>query len=192
GGNAMASSRLFSWFRKTNPSQKRGRKPLPRALRVEPLETRDLLSTLPDGFVETQLINGVNPTGFSFAPDGRMFVANENGTVTVVHKDGSKASQPFVSVAVDSFRDRGLTSIIVDPNYAQNHYVYIYYTAAVSTNPNAANNGAPTRLVRYTASSSNPDVADTSSAVTIIDGVPSPNGIHVGGFMQFGADGMLY
>jgi glucose/arabinose dehydrogenase len=121
-----------------------------------------------------------------------MFVANKSGTVTVVHKDGTKASQPFVSVAVDSFRDRGLTSVLVDPNYAQNHFVYIYYTAAVGTNPNTANNGAPTRLVRYTASSSNPDLADPNSAVTIIDNVPSPNGIHVGGFMQFGADGMMY
>src|SRR6476620_681141 len=150
----MNPSRLFSWFCKLATTRKRLYKPTSRRLRVEPLETRDLLSTLPDGFVETQLINGVNPTGFSFAPDGRMFVANKNGTVTVVHKDGTKASQPFVSVAVDTYRDRGLTSIIVDPNYAQNHYVHIYYTAAVSTNPNAANNGAPTRPVRYTASSS--------------------------------------
>src|SRR5215471_7137130 len=138
----MFGSRLFSWFRKTETTEKRFRKPTPRRPRLEPLETRDLLSTLPDGFVETQLVNGVNPTGFSFAPDGRMFVANKSGTVTVVHKDGSKASQPFVSVAVDTYRDRGLTSVLVDPNYSQNHFVYIYYTAAVGTNPNTGNNGA--------------------------------------------------
>ncbi|HEY2414854.1 MAG TPA: PQQ-dependent sugar dehydrogenase [Pirellulaceae bacterium] len=188
----MFRTRLFGWFRNKKTTRNRARKPAARKLRVESLETRELLSTLPDGFVETQLVNGVNPTGFAFAPDGRMFVANKNGTVTVVHKDGTKASQPFVTVAVDQFRDRGLTSVLVDPNYAQNHFVYIYYTAAVSTNQNMANNGALTRLVRLTASSSNPDVADPSSAVTIIDGVPSPDGIHVGGFMQFGADGMLY
>jgi glucose/arabinose dehydrogenase len=188
----MIRSGLFDWLQKTGRNQRRGAKPAARRLRVERLESRELLAAFPDGFQQAQVASGLNPTGFDFAPDGRLFVANKNGTVTVIHKDGTKASQPFYTAAVDSYRDRGLTSILVDPNYNQNHYVYIYYTAAVGTNPNTANNGAPTRLVRLTASSTNPDIADASSATTIIDNVPSNDGIHVGGFLEFGADGMLY
>src|SRR5206468_3203421 len=86
----------------------------------------------------------------------------------------------------------GLTAVLVDPNYAQNHYVYVDYTAAVPGNPDAENNGAVNKLVRLTASATNPDVADPASAVTILDNIPSPTGIHQGGFLHFGADGMLY
>jgi glucose/arabinose dehydrogenase len=159
---------------------------------VETLESRQLLTTLPAGFQEIQVANGVNPTGEDFAPDGRIFVANKNGTVTVITAAGQKLSTPFFSVAVDTYRDRGLTSVLVDPLFAQNHYVYVYYTAAVAVNPNAPNNGAPTRLVRLTASATNLNVADPNSALVILDNIPSPDGIHTGSFMHFGTDGMLY
>src|SRR5262245_16790223 len=160
-----------------------------RPLICEPLEMRLALSTLPAGFQETLYGTNVNPGGFDFAPDGRMFIANKDGRVTIIHADGTTAPQPFFSVSVDSFRDRGLTAVVVDPNYAQNHYVYVYYTAAVAVNPDMANNGATNRLVRLTASAANPDIADPSSATVILNGIPSQTGIHQGGLLRFGADG---
>src|SRR5690242_15339032 len=114
-----------------------------RRLVVEPLESRELLTVLPAGFQETLYGDtNVNPAGFDFAPDGRMFVANKDGRVTIIEPDGTVAPQPFFSVAVDTFRDRGLTAVVVDPNYAQNHYVYVYYTGAVAVNPDMPDNGA--------------------------------------------------
>jgi glucose/arabinose dehydrogenase len=163
-----------------------------RRLLVEPLESRELLTTLPAGFQETQYgdIN-VNPTGFDFAPDGRMFIANKDGRVTIIEADGSVAPQPFFSVAVDQFRDRGLTALVIDPDFEQNHYVYVYYTPAVAVNPDMPDNGVMNRLVRLTASDANPDVADPTSEVVILDGIPSQTGIHQGGLLRFGADRML-
>src|SRR3954453_11495393 len=186
----MASWSRSKSSRAANPLT--SRRAASRRLLVEPLEARALLTTLPVGFQETLVTQGVNPTGEDFAPDGRLFVADKQGTVSVVEADGTLAPAPFFSVDVDTYRDRGLISVLVDPNYVHNHYVYVYYTAAVPSNPNAADNGAVTRLVRLKASSANPDVADPTSAVTILDNIPSPNGIHQGGFLHFGADGMLY
>jgi glucose/arabinose dehydrogenase len=167
---------------------KRTRRPL-----VEPLESRELLTTLPAGFQETLYGDtNVNPAGMDFAPDGRLFVANKDGRVTIIEPDGTPAPQPFFSVPVDQFRDRGLTAVVVDPHYEQNHYVYVYYTPAVAVNPDMPDNGAMNRLVRLTASDANPDIADPASETVILDGIPSQTGIHQGGLLRFGADGMLY
>ncbi|MDX1946963.1 MAG: PQQ-dependent sugar dehydrogenase [Pirellulaceae bacterium] len=158
---------------------------------VERLEARELLATLPPGFVETKLTGGY-PVAMDFAPDGHLFVANKTGSVKLIDPDGTVLPNPFYTVAVDGFRDRGLTAIVVDPDYETNGYVYIYYTAAVPSNPDAANNGAVTKLVRLTSSAANHEVADPNSALVILDDIPSPTGIHTGGFLQFGPDGLLY
>ena len=164
----------------------RRRRPL-----VEQLEARDLLSTLPAGFSETRITGGY-PVAQDFAPDGHLFVAHKSGALTLVEPDGTPLATPFYSVAVDGYRDRGLTGVVVDPDYETNHYVYIYYTAAVPSNPDVAENGAVNKLVRLTASATNHEVANPASAVVILDNIPSPTGIHQGGFLHFGADGMLY
>src|SRR5213080_4576741 len=106
---------------------KRSRRSRAPRLLLEPLESRELLTILPAGFQET-LYGGtnVNPAGFDFGPDGRMFIANKDGRVTIIEADGTPAPAPFFSVPVDTFRDRGLTAVVVDPHYEQNHYVYVY------------------------------------------------------------------
>src|SRR5262245_14417106 len=163
-----------------------------RRLAVEHLESRQMLSTLPAGFQETTVTLGVNPTGFDFSPDGRMFIAEKHGLVSVFQPDGTRSPDPFFSVAVDEYRDRGLTAVLIDPNFDDNHFVYVYYTAAVPTRPNVADNGATNKLIRLTASASNPNVADPASQIVLLDGILSPTGIHQGGFLEFGTDGMLY
>src|SRR4029453_580277 len=144
----------FTAPRKSRPEIRAGGARI-RRLVVEQLEARELLSTLPAGFQETLVAQGLNPTGMSFAPDGRLFVANKNGTVTIIEADGTQLATPFFSVPVDTYRDRGLDAVMVDPNYEQNHYVYVYCTAAVPSNPDVAGNGAITRLVRLTSSATN-------------------------------------
>src|SRR2546425_6986746 len=94
---------------------------------VEPLETRQLL-TVPAGFAESVVATGLNsPTTMAVAPDGRVFVALQNGNVRIV-KDGVLLPTPFVNVREDSSDERGLLGITFDPDFAQNHYVYLYYT----------------------------------------------------------------
>ena len=121
-------------------------------------------------------------TTMALAPDGRIFVAEQAGRLRVI-KDGALLSAPFLTVPVTSDGERGLLGVTLDPNFAVNRFVYVYYTAA---------SPVVNRIVRYTASASNPDVAQVGSAQVIVDGIPSQSGYHNGGALHFGPDGKLY
>jgi hypothetical protein len=100
-------------------------------------------TTLPAGFAEVQVVSGIDaPTSMAFAPDGRLFVAEQSGGLRVV-KDGALLAAPFVTVPVDGNGERGILGVAFDPAFATNKYVYVYYTA---TTPNTHN-----RVSRFTA-----------------------------------------
>jgi glucose/arabinose dehydrogenase len=84
--------------------------------------------------------------------------------------------------------ERGLLSMVADPDYAQNGRLYVYYTRR--------NLGAGTLgdivVERYTRSAGNPDVGDPASATTIMVIEHSSASNHNGGNMAFGPDGFLY
>src|SRR5882762_7461009 len=90
---------------------------------------RATAASLPSGFTETQFGGNLSgsPTAMAFAPDGRLFVCQQDGQLRVI-KNGSLLSTPFVSVTVDSSGERGLLGIAFDPNFPINHYLYLYYT----------------------------------------------------------------
>src|SRR5437879_1553844 len=93
----------------------------------ETLERRTLLTALPSGFVETTVVSGLNaPTAMEFAPDGRLFVLEQGGNVELVRPDGTTFAALHLNV--DSAGERGLLGIAFDPNYASNHFAYLYYT----------------------------------------------------------------
>src|SRR5436853_6989681 len=127
---------------------------------AEALEARTLLS-LPSGFQQT-LVTRV-PTNvassMTFAPDGRLFVAdNRSGDVRIV-KNGKLLSTPFAHVAVDTFRERGLEAVALDPDFSHHGVVYVYYTNADPNNSNTAHNCAKELLSRFKESTSPPDIS---------------------------------
>jgi glucose/arabinose dehydrogenase len=134
-------------------------------------------------FVDEQVVSGLaTPTQMAFAPDGRLFVCELAGNVRVI-KNGALLPTPFVTVTVDtqgSPGERGLLGIAFDPDFATNHFVYLYYTAPTP----AAHN----RVARYTA---NGDVA-TGTPLVLMDLDNLVAFKHNGGGLQFGNDGMLY
>jgi len=136
--------------------------------------------SFPAGFSQVKISNIYYPTSMAMAPDGRIFVTEKAGKVKIV-KNGVVLSTPFLLLNVDQLNERGLSSIVLDPNFSTNHYVYIYYTTASSPIRN--------RLSRFTA---NGDVAAGGSEVKILDFEPLVNSIHNGGGMAFGSDGKLY
>lgn len=138
-------------------------------------------ATLPAGFTETQIAAWLaEPTTMTFAPDGRLFICEQVGTVRVI-KNGAILSDPFVSLPVSSVGERGVLGLAFDPNFAANHYVYIYYTA---TTPAIHN-----RLSRFVA---NGDTAVAGSETVLLD-LPNLSATnHNGGHLRFGPDGKLY
>lgn len=120
----------------------------------------------------------------AFSPDGRLFVNEQGGDLRVI-KNGSLLEVPFLTVSVNSFTERGLNGIAFDPEFDNNGYIYVYYT----TNSDPIHN----RLSRFTADTSNPDVAAAGSEEIILDLEELNESLHHnGGALQFGDDGKLY
>ncbi|MFL5753502.1 MAG: PQQ-dependent sugar dehydrogenase, partial [Bacteroidia bacterium] len=136
--------------------------------------------TFPAGFSQVKVATIYYPTSMAFAPDGRIFVTEKAGKVKII-KNGAVLPTPFLTVNVDQLNERGLSSIGIDPDFNNNHYVYVYYTVPGSTVHN--------RLSRFTA---NGDVAVAGSEVQILNFETCINSIHNSGGMAFGPDGKLY
>ena len=137
---------------------------------------------VPTGFSETQFLTGLrDPTAMAFAPDGRLFVAEQDGKLRVV-KNGSMLLTPFLTVPVDKNGERGLLGVAFDPAFASNGYVYVYYTA---TSPTIHN-----RVSRFTAAG---DLAVPGSERILLELDPLAAAVnHNGGAIHFGPDGKLY
>jgi glucose/arabinose dehydrogenase len=75
---------------------------------LEALEDRLTPATLPPGFQMTQMAGGLSgPTAREFAPDGRLFVAEQGGSLRVI-ENGTLLPTPFLTLNVDSRGERGL------------------------------------------------------------------------------------
>jgi glucose/arabinose dehydrogenase len=126
------------------------------------------------------VLPGLNfPVGMSLAPDGRVFF-NERltGKIRIINQQWQLVATPFCQLSVAVSGEQGLLGLALDPNFAQNHFVYVYYTVAGAT---------MNRVARYTESSG---LCSTQETV-ILDNLPV-NSFHNGGIIQFGPDGKLY
>ena len=139
-------------------------------------------ATLPTGFTETLVANGLsNPTAMAFAPDGRLFVAQQEGQLRVI-KNGALLPTPFLTLTVNSAGERGLLGVAFDPAFATNQWVYVYYTA-----PRPAIHN---RVSRFTASGDTA-VPGSETILLELDNLTSARN-HNGGALRFGRDGKLY
>lgn len=149
------------------------------------------LTALPAGFTDVLVAGGIpQPTGFTFAPDGRILVTEKAGRVRVI-QNGSLLATPALTVAVNTASERGLLGIAVDPAFVSNGRVYIYYT---TSNQSFQPPGHPfvspkNRVSRFTMSG---NVISAASETLILDDIFSDAGNHNGGWVQFGPDSKLY
>jgi glucose/arabinose dehydrogenase len=132
-----------------------------------------------------------DPCPPSGTPVHRLFVCEQAGTVRVF-RNGVLQPRPFLTVRTETCDERGLSGICFDPNFAANHYVYVYYTIYASPDSSLPTHN---RLSRFTADPANPDVALAGSETPIMEMDtlnPFPACIHNGGAMHFGLDRKLY
>lgn len=153
------------------------------------------------------LSSSVLPTGFAFAPDGRIFILAKHGLVWVV-KNGVLLPTPLIDLhtSVNDYGDHGLLGIAVDPTFAINGFLYLLYTAENDlTNPTGPKTA---RLARYTVTG---DVADPVTQQVLLgtalndathpscenlassaDCIPTDDISHSIGSVRFASDGTLF
>ncbi|MEX2598905.1 MAG: PQQ-dependent sugar dehydrogenase [Dehalococcoidia bacterium] len=140
---------------------------------------------LPKGFQETVFVDGLErPTAMAMAPDGRMFVAEQGGTLRIV-EDSELLPEPFLEVPVTTEGERGLVGLVLDPDFEDNGHLYIYYTES-----GQEDESGNSKISRFTASDDDQNVAEEGSELVLME---LPNfQFHNGGGMRFGPDRMLH
>ena len=139
---------------------------------------------LPPGFAHTTLIPdgglGINaPTSIEWGPDGTLWIAQAGGTQLNIWtwRDGSYAK--VLDLPADSTGERGIHAIVIDPDYLQNHYLWVYYTAPSDPAHNV--------LSRFTVVNDTPQ-----DEVRILEGPPLDDVFHNGGCLAFSQQGTLF
>jgi cytochrome c len=136
-------------------------------------------SELKKATVTTQLSK---PMEMAVAPDGRIFVVEKtSGKIRIVDgTTGAVSDAGQVSVYDDTHE--GMLGLALDPNFATNHFVYVYYSHASE---------AKHELARFTESGGK--LADASKVVMLtVPGIRWTNEHHSAGSLAFGPDGNLY
>ena len=120
------------------------------------------------------------PWALAFAKDGRLFVTERPGRLRII-ENGQLLPAPALTLPdVYARGEAGLLGVALDPDFEQNRFVYLFYTA---TRPGR---DPVNRIVRFF--EANNTLMD---AVTILDDIPA-HSLHDGGRLRFGADGYLY
>lgn len=115
-----------------------------------------------------------------------IFITDQRGVIHTFDPGQPQAvSQVFLDISDRVSRqgaEEGLLGLAFDPDYQENGYFYVYYSAAL-----------PRRSVlsRFNPDRENPGIADPQSEVIILE-VAQPFGNHNGGQLLFGPDGYLY
>ncbi len=154
-----------------------------------------------------QVVGGLTePTGMAFlAPDD--FFVIEKSTGEVHRVVGGEAGEPVLDLAVNFFDERGLLGIAVHPQFAENGYVYLYWTASGQGEGDEGRLGPDTdaerelpdlgnRVDRFvwdgTALTWDRNIVAMRSNTLETDTSGRVRGNHDAGPLTFGADGTLY
>ncbi|MFZ2682046.1 MAG: PQQ-dependent sugar dehydrogenase [Patescibacteria group bacterium] len=114
------------------------------------------------------------PWDIAFLPDGDMLVTERTG---YLNRFGAVNAHIKVPGALE-YGEAGLLGIAVHPNFAENQYIYLYYSTQTG--------GTSNQVVRFRL-----DGDTLIRDKTILDNIPGAI-YHDGGQLAFGPDGLLY
>ncbi len=151
--------------------------------------------------VRTVIMSGlVSPWDVAFSPDGQtLFVTEKCRGLSVRQASGAVVrlfgTAGSALLAPDLFCEgqSGMNGVALDPDFANNRYIYVYMASSLRTNPRT------NRVVRLTLSADLASVATNSRTDIITDiafkdvaNAVAGSGAHSGGRLRFGPDGYLY
>lgn len=130
------------------------------------------------------------PVGIVTAPgdNDRVFILEKEGRIQLVSNLSSPTKSVFLDIVsrVNSGREGGLLGLAFHPNFQNNRYFYVFYTA-----PPNGDGVMIDRLSRFEISASNPNQAVPGSELILINQVDHTD-THNAGDLHFGPDGYLY
>ena len=88
-------------------------------------------SALPANFQDTVVFSDLDsPTAISFAPNGKVFIAEKAGIIKVYDNLQDTTPTVFADLRsqVHNYSDRGIGGMVVDPQFPARPFVYVLYT----------------------------------------------------------------
>lgn len=142
-------------------------------------------ATVPAGFSDTLITSLNSPTALAFTPDGRMLITTQGGTLRIWH--GTLLPTPALTLSLCpniAGTERGLLGVAVDPNFATNRRIFLFYTA----------NNCVNRVSSFTFFSTpgQENQVNPASEMVLVNSIPLSATNHNGGDLQIGKDGHLY
>ena len=129
-------------------------------------------ATVPVGFNDRQIATGfTSPTALTALPDGRVLAMQQNGIIRIIKGDVLLAANFWGVPNVDSTNERGCLGIVPDPQFATNHYVYVYCSIISGTTSN-------NRIIRVTEANAprwNTTPTSRSARPTVEESVMEPS-----------------
>ncbi|MFN7130931.1 MAG: PQQ-dependent sugar dehydrogenase, partial [Myxococcales bacterium] len=121
--------------------------------------------------------SGVGMISVQFGPGGRLYVAEKRGRVLVMHRTPQGnygAATVFADLRsfVNPAQESGLLGMALDPDFATNRHMYLFYTTSTDQ-----------RLVRVTADATYD--AMTGPQTVLLSGLPRAVAFHKAGDIQF-------
>ena len=143
----------------------------------DPIPLPDPNSINKDESVEILAENLDKPRSIAVS-ENRIFVTEKDGSIVVIENDVQLESPLATFRAADVF-DGGLLGITLHPNFAENHYIYVFLTYE-------EDEALWNKIMRITESENK-----LQDAETILDKIPASSFTN-GGFIKFGPDDKLY
>lgn len=130
--------------------------------------------------IETIVENLYVPWAIDISDEGKIYFTERSGTIKVI-ENGKLNPQPLITFSEPfiSQGEGGLLGIALDPDFLQNHYIYVMHSYL-------KDNQIYNRVVRLVENNNKASI-DT----IIIDGIPGGR-IHNGGRIKIGPDKKLY
>jgi glucose/arabinose dehydrogenase len=113
----------------------------------------------PDVVIETVVLSANQVVAMDFTPDGRLLYTERTGNLQVVAQGQAPVTAYPFPVLTDG--ERGLLGVAVDPNFAANHFVWVYFTKHTSV-PRCSSD--ENRVVRITLNDDNSVPRDPETA----------------------------
>ncbi|MFC0629373.1 ThuA domain-containing protein [Kribbella deserti] len=145
------------------------------------VESADCAASLSDSYQKVTLDdNTSNPMELAIAPDGRVLYIDRNGAVKLIRTDGAVVTAATLNVYTG--QEFGLLGIALDPAFATNGFVYLYYSPAGSV--------AVDKVSRFKLTGETLELASEKEVLRI--DTQRDQCCHAGGALEFDAQGNLY